>query len=281
MKIGVSSYSFQQYINRGKMTQFDTVAKAKELGYDAIEFIELKPHDGSTQAEYAAKIRAKAEEVGIEISAYTVGACLIQDTDELLQAELERVKGQVDIAEILGVKKMRHDAYFAQNKYRSFYNALPELADNIRTITEYAEKKGIKTMVENHGRVCQDSIRMEQLVAAVNHDNFGLLVDMGNFLCVDDNPVQAVSRLAPFAFHVHTKDFKTAPFGAPVEGYSESRGCNKIRGTITGRGDVPVEQCIAILRKAGYDDVFSVEFEGPEDCIEALTDALAFLRRIQ
>ena len=280
MKIGVSSYSFSQYINAGKMTQFDCIEKAKELGYDAIEFIDLHPHDGSTQAEYAEKIRDKAKEVGIEISAYTIGACLIQDTDELLQAELARVKEQIDIAAILGVKKMRHDAYFAQNKYRSFYNALPELADNIRTITEYAEKKGIKTMVENHGRVCQDSIRMEQLVAAVNHDNFGLLVDMGNFLCVDEDPVTAVSRVAPYAFHAHTKDFKAFGFDYPEDGCITTRGCNKIRGTITGRGIVPVAQCVNILKMAGYDDVFSVEFEGPEDCIDAVSDALKFLRRL-
>ena len=40
MKISVSSYSFQQYISSGKLTQLDTVAKAHELGFEAIEFIE-------------------------------------------------------------------------------------------------------------------------------------------------------------------------------------------------------------------------------------------------
>ena len=42
MKISVSSYSFQQYISLGKMTQFDTVAKAHELGFSGIEFTELQ-----------------------------------------------------------------------------------------------------------------------------------------------------------------------------------------------------------------------------------------------
>ena len=41
MKISVSSYSYQQYIRAGKMTQLDCVARAKDLGFDAIEFIDL------------------------------------------------------------------------------------------------------------------------------------------------------------------------------------------------------------------------------------------------
>ncbi len=280
MKIGVSSYSFEQYIKNKKMTQFDTIEKAKELGFDAIEFTDLVPDDESTQEEYAVKCREKAKEVGIEITSYTISANLLQETDELLKEEIKRLKRQIDIADLLGVKKMRHDAFFNLIKYRTYYNALPEVANACRILTEYAAPKGIRTMVENHGFVCQDSIRLEQLVASVNHENFGLLVDMGNFICADEDPVIAVSRLAPYAFHVHTKDMKLFGFDYPSEDVSQTRGCNKWIGTITGRGDVPVKRCIEILKRAGYDDVFSVEFEGGEDCIDALSDSIAYLRRL-
>ena len=45
MKIGVSSYSFMQYIKSGKLNQLTCIDKARELGFDAIEFINLTPHD--------------------------------------------------------------------------------------------------------------------------------------------------------------------------------------------------------------------------------------------
>lgn len=48
MKISVSSYSFQQYIGAKKMTQLDAVAKAHELGFEAIEFIDLEPCEKPT-----------------------------------------------------------------------------------------------------------------------------------------------------------------------------------------------------------------------------------------
>lgn len=67
-------------------------------------------------------------------------------------------------------------------------------------MTAYAAEKGIKTAVENHGTFCQDSDRVELLVNTVAHDNFGLLVDMGNFLCADENPAAAVGALRHMRF---------------------------------------------------------------------------------
>lgn len=90
MKISVSSYSFAQYIWQGKMTQLDCVAKAKEMGFDAIEFIDIDgAPDLALQKENAKKIRAEADRVGIEINAYTIGACLYQPTEEANQHTLE------------------------------------------------------------------------------------------------------------------------------------------------------------------------------------------------
>jgi len=66
MKISVSSYSFSQYIKAGKMTQFDCVKKAKEMGFDAIEFINIVGDTLAEQKENAAKIREEAKKVGIE-----------------------------------------------------------------------------------------------------------------------------------------------------------------------------------------------------------------------
>ena len=51
---------------------------------------------------------------------------------------------------------------------------------------------------------------------------------------------------------------------------ASSRAGNYLRGTIIGHGNVPVKQCLHILKSAGYDDTISIEFEGmelPEDAL--------------
>ncbi len=286
MRIAVSAYSFSQAVWQGKMTQADAVEKAKEMGFDGVEFTDLQPCERPTleqQLAYAAEIRARAEAVDLPVVAYSIGANLYQGSAEADAAEVARVKGQVDVAAALGAPVMRHDACWGLNKSgegRSFDGMLPTVAANARQIAAYAAEKGVRTCTENHGMLAQDSDRMERLFTAVGHDNYGLLVDVGNFSCVDEDNAAAVSRLAPYAVHVHAKDMLLLPEDAEdVSNTIETRGCRHIRCTWVGNGSVPVKRCLAILKKAGYDGWVSLEFEGPEDCFEGITKGLANLRR--
>lgn len=271
MKIGVSSYSFSRLVGSGRMSQIEVIAKAKEMGFEVIEFAGLAVPAGETTESAAQQTKEECARVGIEISNYTIGADFLNGSGGDLEAEVERLKGEVRVAQILGVPGMRHDAtrgFADDHKGASeFDDALPILARGCRALTEYAADKGIRTMVENHGFFCQDSDRVEKLAIAVGHENFGLLVDMGNFLCADEDPAAAVGRTAQYAFHVHVKDFHTkrGTETDPGKGWFRSRGGNYLRGAIVGHGDVPVLECLRILKDAGFDGVISIEFEGMED----------------
>lgn len=286
MKIGVSSYSFSRLVHSGAMKQIEVIAKAKEMGFDVIEFSTIAVPPGKTLAGFAKELRDEAARVGIEIANYTIGADFLKGSGGDLQAEITRVKGEVDIAKILGVTGMRHDAsggWPADHKgAKTFEAALPRLSQGCRAVTEYAASQGIRTMVENHGFFCQDSLRVEQLVTAVNHPNFGILIDMGNFLCADDEPTRAVGRLMPYAFHCHAKDFhvKSGNESSPGNGWFMSRSGNYLRGAIIGHGNVPVVQCLRAMKRAGYDGVLSIEFEGMEDVLTGIQIGHDNLRRM-
>jgi len=287
MKISVSSYSFHQYIAKGMMTQLDAVAKAHELGFEAIEFTDLTPCENPTleqQKEYAAAIRAEADKYGMTINAYTIGGKLYQPTEEGAKAEIKRLCDQLDVAKILGAELMRHDVVTASSlgktgTSRSFDLMLPNIAANTRAVTEYAATLGIRTCSENHGTLAQDSDRMERLFNAVNHDNYGLLVDMGNFICADENSHTAVSRVAPYAIHAHAKDFffRSAEFDRP-EGWGSTRGGNYFKGAIIGEGVIPIRSCLKALKKAGYEGYLSIEYEGAEDCLRGIAKGLKNLQ---
>ncbi len=279
MKIGVSSYSFSSLINKGEITQKDTVRLAKEIGFDAIEFTELKPDGDKSIEEYAKEIKNEAENYGMEISAYVCGADLsIKDNEK----EIKHLKGCVDIANILGTKIFRHDVMFAYGDFRSFDEALPYACKAIKAVSEYAEKYGIKTVTENHGLICQDPDRMERLVSGAQTNNFGLLLDIGNFMCADVDNVSAVARLANLAYHVHAKDFIYIDYNDKKDtdtGFV-TRGLNLLNGTAVGKGDANTKRCIEILKRNGYDGYIDIEFEGDGNCIDELTFGLKYLRNI-
>ncbi|MDR2687730.1 MAG: sugar phosphate isomerase/epimerase [Oscillospiraceae bacterium] len=263
MQISVSSYSFSKM----GASPAERLRLAKELGFAAIEFTEV-------DLGAARRLREESERLGFPIVCYTVGADFLQA--ESIGAEAERLCKQVDIAQILGAPMMRHDATRGFQPFRAahsgFHEALPLLAKGCRQVTEYAAERGVITMVENHGYFCQDSERIAALVGAVSHPNFGALADIGNFLCADEDPAAATGNIAALALHVHAKDFHVKPGCGddPGRGWFRSRGGNYLRGAIVGHGSVPVRQCLANLRRAGYGGYVSIEFEGMEDCVEAL-----------
>lgn len=285
MKFGVSSYSFSRLVRSGEMTQLDVVAKAKEMGFDFIEFSTLSVPEGVKKDVFAKQLGEACKEADLTVLNYTIGADFLKGSGGNWEAEAIRLREELNIAQLLGASGMRHDAtsgYAAEHVGpRGFDDALPSLIKGCRAVTEFAVDLGIRTMVENHGFFCQDSERVEKLANGVNNPNFGLLVDMGNFLCADEDPTVAIGRTAPYAFHVHAKDFhvKAGSQPNPGNGWFRSRAGNYLRGSIIGHGDVPVQTCIDIMKRAGYTGGLSIEFEGMEPVIEAITFSLENLKR--
>lgn len=281
MKLGVSSYSFAHLIKKEGWSYADVCKKAKELGFDGIEFVNLNCWDPTLDEEACAReIRALCEELGLEIAAYTVGANFLSDDVEKEKAKLRHC---IDIASILGAPVLRHDAAFSLKKLPRYgwREGIVDMAPHIREITEYAAERGIRTCTENHGFIYQAPERVEQLIRSVDHPNYGWLIDVGNFLCADADPAEAVTIAAPYAFHVHVKDFlfKSGMEILP-EGFFSTTGGNYLRGTVIGHGVVPVPKCINILKKAGYEGYVSIEFEGLEQNLKALEMGYTYLRRL-
>ncbi len=268
MKYSVTSYSYHRLVTSGEYKEIELIALAKEMGFDGIEFAEINPPEGTDKIQYAALLKAEAEKHEIEIVAYAIGANLIYDTEK----EIERLKFEVDVCAAMGCKTMRHDATGGYNgedrkKGFGFNNALPVIVKGYKAVTEYAKTKGVKTCIENHGFFSQDSARVEAIINGVNDENFGALVDIGNFMCADEDPAKAVGNVAPYAVHVHAKDFhlKKGTEFIPPDGFFMTRGGNFLKGAIIGHGTVPVIQCLRILKNAGYNGYVTVEFEGMED----------------
>ena len=282
MKTSVSSYSYHKLLNKGEMDLFQVMDKTKEFGFDAIEFVEFTAPEGKTQLEFAAQLRAYAEKIGLGIASYTIGANFLQDD---VAAEVARLKGEVDIAAVLGVPVMRHDIFSrypdSYTGVKTYKAVLPIIAPAIREVSEYAASKGIITMSENHGFIMQDADRLLELYTAVGCTNYRYLCDIGNFICADEDSTIAVGKLKDLIAHVHVKDFfiRSGMEPAPGKGWFQTRSGNYVRGTIFGQGNIPALQCLRIIKNSGYDGYISLEFEGMEDTLMSIEIGLENMKR--
>ncbi len=277
MKIGVSSYSLLNALRSKELTVEAMFQWVKQIGGTHVEIV---PLGFEATLESAPIIREQAKKVGVEISNYAISANFAVDDDNNYIEEIQRVKHQVDVAAALGVTHMRHDvAKRANGTITTFVNELDRLASACREITEYASSFNITTSIENHGFYIQGSDRVIALLDRVNHSNCRLTLDVGNFVCIDEEPAIAVKKCLPYASMVHVKDFYLREENDElIDGWIQTAGGKKIRGSIIGQGDVPINRIISIVKESGYNSWLSIEFEGMENCLDGTATGFQYVK---
>ena len=321
MNLGISSYCLCHKMYSGEWTLFDIMDWAKEHECTHMELVPfglteiLGVEKGEPNHEFAKQVKDYAEKIGLPLSVFSLNAHFIfkkedapteEKKEELFQKELARVKGYMDLACEMGIKKFRNDTCSGQqpdgiNTPEQFEEDFPWLVRAVQELADYAATLGMRTTLENHGLYVNGADRVIRILKAANRPNVGLTVDVGNYLCVDEDPVVAVGKAIKYADMIHLKDFyirsnekmypqngmyvnfKDAPKepGRPRRpmtaedwknmiprfGYVGTAARNKIlRGAIIGQGDMDMWKILEII-KNNYDQEISLEFEGMEDCI--------------
>jgi sugar phosphate isomerase/epimerase len=284
MKSGLSSYSLSRAIASGQLGILEAIDWIANAGGEHMELVPGGVWDSHTPG-LADKLVARAKEAGIDLSSYTIGANFVRDDAADRAKEVERIKGEVDIAGAFGVKFMRFDAGWRNipdTSLENFEKDLPLVADCCREISSYAAQYGITCSVENHGYHFQNCERVRRLVKMVDLPNYRTTLDVGNFLCADGDPVASVRDNIDIASFIHFKDFFRRTAGNPPigEGWSRTRAGHFLRATVIGHGSVELVPIVKIIKESGYDGYISVEFEGKEDCLWACKVSLDNARKL-
>ena len=296
MKLGLSSYSLDREIESGRMTLPEVIDWAASQGAQCLELVPFAfrfddPQTGAIDRSLIGQTRRRAQDAGLELINYSVLADFCRE-GEAFEREVARVCHEVDIAAELGVPQMRHDVCsfrrpHAENTLRDFERWLPVMAEGARRVSEHARQAGVRTLIENHGFFANGCDRVERLLQAVNRPEYGLLLDTGNIVCVDEDAVVAARTLAPLARMVHLKDFyvRTRDPGDAHQfdcagAWFRSRGGRYLRGAILAQGDLDVPAVLSALRESSYDGGIVLEFEGLEDARYACAVGLSNARRL-
>ena len=290
MKVGMSLYSVSRAIKAGELDCLSAIQWIADHGAEHVEIVPGNYLDLSDKAMLEA-VKAKAKECNIALSSYTIGANFVvagADAHEITESEyrneIERVKGEVDIAAALGVKLMRHDVgYRVREKctLEQFELDLPKVIAACQEIADYAANFGITTSVENHGFHFQGSERVRRLVKGVNRPNYKTTIDVGNFLCADELPIVGLKNNIDIATGIlHFKDFHIRDWVPTEVMHIKTLHGRYLRGAITGFGDVNLREIVAFLKASNYTGFISVEYEGKEPCLEGAAVSLANVKAL-
>ncbi len=299
MKLGISSYSLNAHQKDGTMTILDIVDWAAQHNCEHLELVPFDTpfllEDGTINTELVNQIKARADHWHLELSSFSLNACVLKDTEEEVRAEIERIEKYMHICTMLGIKKMRCDTCTGQhplghNTPQQFEKDFPRLVAAIQELADYAATLGLNTTLENHGRYVNGADRIIRLIEAANRPNLGMTMDVGNFRCVDEINEVSVEKCVSYADCIHLKDFYIRPVEQMItEGlaccymdrwFPTCSGKTLLRGSILGQGDLNIWNILRIIKHAGYDKHISIEFEGLEECCSATESCLKTARYI-
>lgn len=280
----ISTYSLSKWRRAQNKSLNQTIQWIAQTGIPFIEFSGISDLPVEDPIKQANLLRRQCDKQQLQVASYCTTAQLLVSPAKQKKAIIE-LKKQVDIAAALGAPSMRHDVTWGFEKdyptfksKKTFSAAIKIVTPAIREVADYAQKLGVKTSFENHGFYLQAPGRVCQLLKAVNHPNFGLTMDMGNFLCSYPDPVDAVKQCVQYAQMVHVKDFhQKLKKQAPQTGFFTTTQNYALRGAILGHGVVDIPAQLKILKRAKYQGVISLEFEGLEEPTFAVQTGLEYL----
>jgi len=288
MKIGLSSYSFRPMLADGRLTLETLFDWLQEQGAEHLEIATFSFAAPGTEAGFdlsadeavLKRLEAAVARTGVPVSGFCLGASFLEG--EGRQGQIEMVKRHVDLCVRFGAKFLRHDVVpwaLRLTDAGEFERAFPFIVEACREVAEFGAQHGVVTSVEDHGFFMNGAERLLRLVHAVDHANFKLTVDVGNFLCVDDNPYVATRRTLPHASFVHVKDFYTRR-AEPGPGWLRTAGGEFIRGSVFGYGDLDIKALLKSVVASGYDGFLSLEYEGAEPTLFGCEVGLNNIRRM-
>lgn len=290
MKLGLSSYSFRSMLQDGSLSiegLFGWLEANRAEHLEVVPFSFARPgeegnYELTEDAETLRRIGAASAATGIPVSGLCIGANFIDIDAEARAAAIARVKHYVDLTADLGARFLRHDVVTWSRRPADTAEVEREfagIADACRQIADHAAARNVVTSVEDHGFFMNSSERVKRLLLAVYRQNFKMTLDVGNFLCVDEDPLMGTRASLRHAGFVHLKDFYVRRT-YPGPDWLETYGGQYIRGAVFGFGDLETRAILQEIVASGYDGFVSLEYEANEPAPFGCATGLDNIRRM-
>lgn len=242
MKFGASSYIWVSPFGNDTLDQFQ---KAKDIGFDLYELAVEQPGLVDIRAVEQAASRA-----GIQCTicgAFGPDRDISSEQEEVRENGIGYVRTLIDMAEAVGSPYVSGPMYSAVGKARLATPAEKRrqtdwAVRNMRALSEYAARKGIRLAIEPLNRFETDFLNTTEqallFLSQVGADNVGLLLDTFH-MNIEEKDIPAAIRSAGdklFSFHACANDR-----GTPGEDHLDWSGISLALKDIGYDGAVVIE----------------------------------------
>ena len=247
--------SLHREIETGKLDPFDFPKVAKELGFNAVEWVNQlyeKEIESMGLDAVIERWKEESEKHGIEnvlIMVDHAGDLSDSNKDKRDEA-IEMHKKYVDAAAYLGCHAIRVNTFGSYDPIEwtetTYYG--------LKRLSEYAATKNISVLAENHGWYSSDPRLLMPLIEKINLPNCGTLADFGNWCIkrVTNEKWSDCAELYPDKYEGF-EQLMTKAQAVSAKAYEFDENGNETT--------LDFERFIQIIKDSGYKGFISVEYE--------------------
>jgi len=270
--IAVSTYSFWHFDEKAKVKVEDCLRMAAEMGFDAVEILEVQMD--RTENAYLQSLKRQAFTSGLALCGMSTHQHFVSPKADERKANIEKTIASIELAYKLGIPTIRVNTgrwrtskdFDELMKNRGIEPPLPGYTDedafpwvieSLQKCLPAAARCGVVLGLENHWGLARTPEGVLRIIDAVKSPWLQVTLDTGNFL---EDPYPKLEQIAPKAVMVHAKTY----YG----------------GGVWYTLDLDYERIAAMLRRHHYRGFVSLEYEGKEDPKTAVPKSLALLRKV-
>lgn len=223
----------------------EIVPTVKDFGYNGIEVRGVAnelyvPHIKVFSSDNIEKTNAHLKELSLEIACLT-SACYLHKNDKDYVTE---AKEYMDLAAKLDCPYIR---VLGDTDPQPHENVdLNMVAEKLNQLAEYGESINVMPLIETNGALA-DSAVMLNLLSKINSKNVGVIWDLHHpYRYFGETPDATYGNIGGYIKHIHVKDSMVTD--------------GKIKYVLTGEGDVPIKECLRIMRENGYKGFVCLEW---------------------
>jgi sugar phosphate isomerase/epimerase len=222
----------------------EIIATAKDFGYDGIEVRGIAkemyvPNIKEFSEENIMETKEKLSNLNLEISCLT-SASYIQKSEKYIDEAKEYIDKAVELSvpyvRVLGDSEPYPEDNVDEERVK---NALIKLG-------KYAENKPVIVLIETNG-VWANSKKLSYLLNDVDSSKIGVIWDIHHpYRFMQESMEETYDNLKGYIKHIHIKDSIVSD--------------NNIVYKMMGEGDIPIVECLKLLKDDNYSGFISLEW---------------------
>jgi len=202
----VNAYSFNSELRAGKMTLFDMMEFAAEIGLNAVDLTGyyFPDYPEVPSDAYLFKLKRKALELGLDISWTGVRNNFAVTDADSRQKDIQLITNWLTISAKLGSPFMRIFAGKGSYGQHTKDEVKAWMVNDLKTCAAIAEKQGVLLGLQHHNDFLYTSDEVIDLLESVDSTWLGLNLDIGS---LHGNTYAEIEKLAPYADYWFIKEY--------------------------------------------------------------------------